>query len=74
MALFKIVRVYEVPGKDQVEAINNLSDAVQYHVEKSYHVGDYIRDADDPPGKGRRFRIHPPTGWLKILRDQVLGK
>jgi len=74
MATFKIIRVYEVPGEDQVQATNRMMEALMLRVERHYHVMDYVRLSDDPAGKGTKISLEPPKGWLAAFMDQLLGR
>ena len=77
MALYTIMRIYEVPANDRIEATDRMLEAIEQGVEKDYHVKDVIRaprDAPrDGPGTGTRVSLDPPRGWLTILREQLLG-
>jgi len=74
MAGFKILRLYEVPGKDQVEATNRMMAALELGVERDYHVSDYVKPADDKQAKSERVSLKPPKGWGTTLLDQLLGR
>ena len=72
--MYKIIRIYEVPGKDQVEATNRMMEALTLRVERDYHVMDYIKSPDDPAGKGKKVSLEPPKGWMATFLDQLLGR
>ncbi|SRR5579884_3102077 len=74
MATYKIIRVYEVPGKDQIEATNHMMEALILHVERSYHVGDYVKAPEDPKGKGRPIDLTPPKGWLRSMIEELVAQ
>lgn len=74
MATYKIIRIYEVPGKDQIEATNRMMEALMLRVERHYHVMDYVRAPEDPAGKGKKISLEPPKGWLAAFMDQLLGR
>ena len=72
MPRYKIARVYEVLAKDRVDATDRLMEAIAYGDEKLLHTYDVIRPSDDP-GKVEPVRLEPPTGWMKLVREQLLG-
>ena len=74
MATYKIIRIYEVPGKDQIEATNRMMEALMLGVERHYHVMDYVKASDDPSSKGKKVNLDPPKGWLATFMDQLLGR
>jgi len=74
MASFKILRIYEVPGKDQVEATNRMMEALTLGVEGDYHVSDYVKPAEDKQAKSQRVSLRPPKGWGATLLEQLLGR
>ncbi len=71
MAVYTIIRVYEVPGENQIEATDRMAEAIVLHVEKDYHVKDIIRAPGDQPGQGRTVDLRPPKGWLTLLKEQL---
>ena len=73
MARWTIIRVYEVPADNQIEASDRMLEALALGVEKDYHVKDVIREPAGKPGSGVTVRLESPRGWLSILRDQLLG-
>lgn len=73
MARWTIIRVYEVPADNRIQATDRMLEALALGVEKDYHVKDVIREPAGRPGSGVKIRLEPPRGWLSILRDQLLG-
>jgi hypothetical protein len=73
MPTYKIMRIYEVPGDNQIEATNRMTEALVFHVERDYHVADYVKAPGEADGKGHRIGLEPPKGWLKLLVEQILG-
>ncbi len=73
MALYTIMRIYEVPANNRVEATHRMLEALEQGVERDYHVKDIIRAPGDTPGTGTRVSLTPPRGWLSILREQLVG-
>jgi hypothetical protein len=47
MALYTILRIYEVPAENRIQATDRMMEALAFHVEKDFHVKDVIRE----PGK-----------------------
>jgi hypothetical protein len=74
MAKYTIIRIYEVPAKNQIEATNRMLEALAFHVEKDFHVKDVIREPGAKPGEGKRLYLVPPAGWMEIVRRQLMGK
>jgi hypothetical protein len=74
MPIYKIMRIYEVPGKSQIEATNRMMEALALHVESDYHVTDFVKSAEDPKGKGQRISLKPGKGWGATFLEQVLGR
>ena len=73
MALYTIIRVYEVPAKNRVEAADRMIEALAFHVERDYHVKDIIRDPGAKAGQGQQVVLKPPVGWLSLLFQQLTG-
>jgi hypothetical protein len=71
MAVYTIIRVYEVPGETQIEATDRMAEAIVLHVERDYHVKDIIRAPGDKPGQGKTVDLRPPKGWLALLKEQL---
>ena len=72
MPKYKIARVYEVLAKDRIEATDRLMEAIACGDEKLFHAYDLIRPSGDP-SRPEPVRLEPPTGWMKLLREQLLG-
>ena len=71
MAIYKIMRIYEVPAENQIEATNRMMEALMLHVERDYHVTDYVKAPEDANGKGRKIDLTPPKGWLSLLLREL---
>lgn len=74
MAIYKIMRIYEVPAETQIEATNRMLEAIVLHTERDYHAIDYVKAPADPDGKGHKVDLKLPTGWLTLLGEQLFGK
>ena len=72
MSKYKIARVYEVPAANRIEATDRLMEAFAFGDEKVFHAYDVIRPSDNA-GKLEPVRLEPPTGWMKLLREQLIG-
>ena len=44
MAIFTIIRIYEVPAETRQQATERMLEALMFHVEKDFHVKDIIRE------------------------------
>jgi hypothetical protein len=74
MALYTIIRVYEVPADNQQQATDRMLEALVLHVERDYHVKDVIRAPGAKPGQGKPVVLKPPAGWLSLIAQQLTGK
>ena len=74
MAIYTIIRVYEVPAENRIEATERMLEAIMLHTEKDYHVKDVVRDPGAKPGQGKTVDLKPPTGWLRLVYHQLTGK
>ena len=70
MAVYTIIRVYEVPADNQAQATDRMLEAIVLHTEKDYHVRDVIREPGDKPGHGTPVDLRP-AGWLAAIREQL---
>jgi hypothetical protein len=74
MALYIIIRVYEVPADNRIQATGRMQEALLLHVEKDFHVRDVIREPGVKSGEGKTVDLKPPTGWLRLIKQQLMGK
>jgi hypothetical protein len=77
MAIYTIIRIYEVPADNVQQATDRMVEALAFdalHVEKSFHVKDIIREPGAKPGQGKAVSLKLPAGWLSLLRQQLTGK
>jgi hypothetical protein len=74
MALYTIIRVYEVPAETKQQATDRMLEAIVLHVEKDFHVKDIIREPGDKSGQGKPVSLQPPAGWLTLTIRQLTGK
>ena len=51
MAVYTIIRVYEVPADNRIQATERMLEALQMHTERTYHINDYIREPGEGTGK-----------------------
>ena len=70
MAVYTIIRVYEVPAETRVQATDRMLEAIVLHAEKDYHKKDIIRDPGSKPSEGKPIDLRP-SGWLAAIRDQL---
>jgi hypothetical protein len=70
-ALYTIIRIYEVPAKNRIEATDRMIEALTLRVEGDFHVKDIIRDPDAKPGQGSKVSLKPPEGWLGLTAKQL---
>jgi hypothetical protein len=74
MAVYTIIRVYEVPAENQQQATDRMMEALAFHVERDFHVKDVIRAPGAKPGQGKPVDLKPPEGWLTLALRQLRGK
>ena len=74
MAVYTIIRVYEVPADNRQQATDRMLEAIVLHVERDFHVKDIIREPGAKPGQGKEVKLIPPAGWLSLLVQQLSGK
>jgi hypothetical protein len=74
VALYTIIRVYQVPADNRIQATDRMLEALSLGVEKDFHVKDILREPNGKPGSGVRVSLKPPKGWGTLLRDQLLGQ
>jgi len=74
MAVYTIIRVYEVPAESQQQATDRMLEAIVLHVERDFHVKDILREPGAKPGQGKEVRLIPPAGWLSLVVRQLTGK
>jgi hypothetical protein len=49
MAVYTIIRIYEVPADTRQQATDRMLEALVLHVERDFHVKDIIRDPGAKP-------------------------
>jgi hypothetical protein len=77
MAIYSILRVYEIPAETQQQAADRMLESLVLHVEKDFHVTDIIREKvekGEKPGKWNAVKLAPPVGWLTLVMRQLTGK
>jgi hypothetical protein len=73
MAVYTIIRVYEVPADSRYEATDRMLEALELHTEKAYHVTDVIREPGAKSGQGKAADLKPPASWLRLIIEQLIG-
>ncbi len=71
MAVYTIIRVYEVPAETKQQATDRMLEALVLHAENDFHVKDIIREPGAKPGQGKAVVIRPADGWITLLREQL---
>ena len=74
MAVYTIIRIYEVPADTKQQATDRMMEALALHVERDFHVKDIIREPGAKPGQGTQVDLKPPPGWLSLIVRQLTGK
>ena len=73
MARYRIVRIYEVPADNRIQATNRFMEALVLGCEKDYHEYDVVRMVGDPTGFVKVV-LRPPVGWWTLVADQLFGR
>ncbi len=76
MAVFTIMRIYEIPADNRIEATDRMLEALEFHTEKDYHVTDILRNKDDMSADRNWKPVELPhaTNMVTIFRRQITGK
>ena len=73
MALYTIIRVYEVPAENQTQATDRMMKALWLRVERDFHVKDIIREPGSKPGTGKPVSLKPSQSWMQLIVKQLIG-
>jgi hypothetical protein len=74
MAVFRIIRIYEIPATNRIEATDRMLEALELGTEKDYHVTDLVREHGDKPVQSQPVDLRPPAKWGTIFKRQISGK
>jgi hypothetical protein len=74
MAVFRIIRIYEIPADNRIEATTRMLEALELHTEEDYHVTDLVREHGANPAKSEPVDLRPPAKWGTIFKRQLTGK
>ena len=78
VSLFTIMRIYEIPADDQIEATNRMLEALEFGIEKDYHVRDIVKKTDDDTSYFKPVDLtvpaKQPATMVTIFRRQLFGK
>jgi hypothetical protein len=76
MAVFTIMRIYEIPADSRIEATDRMLEALEFHTEKDYHVTDLVRKKDDASTERHWKPVALPqsTKITTIFSRQLFGK
>jgi hypothetical protein len=74
MALFTIMRIYEIPADDRIEATDRMLEALELGTEKDYHVRDIVRKKDETSGHWKPIALPFSTKMVTIFKRQFTGK
>ena len=72
MALYTIIRVYEVPANSQQEATDRMMKALWLRVERDFHARDIIREPGAKPRAGEPVSLKPSQGWMQLIIKQLI--
>ncbi len=71
MAVYTIIRIYEVPAETTQQAADRMIETLVLHTENDFHVKDIIREPGAKPGQGKAVVLRPAAGWLTLLKEQL---
>jgi hypothetical protein len=71
MGIYTVIRVYEMPAESAQEATDRMSEAIVLHVERDFHVKDYVREPGAKPGRGTPINLRPAANWLELALKQL---
>jgi hypothetical protein len=71
MALYTIIRVYEVPADTQQQATDRMIEALALHVERDYHVKDVIRVPGATSAMLGEVAVQGPPPLGSALQEQT---
>jgi hypothetical protein len=74
MAVFRIIRIYEIPATNRIEATDWMLEALELGTEEDYHVTDLVREHGANPAKSEPVDLRPPAKWGTIFKRQITGK
>lgn len=72
--LHTIIRVYQVPADNRIQATDRMLEALTLGVEKTSTSRTSSGEPDGKPGSGVQISLKPAKGWGTLLRDQLLGQ
>jgi hypothetical protein len=71
MAIYTIIRVYEMPADNLQQATDRMSEAIVLHVDRDFHVKDIVREPGAKPGQGKQVHLRPTASWLALALEQL---
>jgi hypothetical protein len=71
MAIYTIIRVYQMPAESTQQATDRMAEAIVLHVGRDFHVKDIVREPGAKPGQGKRVDLRPAAGWLELALEQL---
>jgi hypothetical protein len=74
MAVFRIIRIYEIPANHRIEATDRMLEALELGTEEDYHVTDLVREHGEKPAESHPVDLSPPARWGTIFKRQTTGK
>jgi hypothetical protein len=74
MAVFRIIRIYEIPADNRYQATERMLEALELHTEADYHVTDLVREHGEKPAHRQPVDLRPPARWGTIFKRQLTGK
>jgi hypothetical protein len=77
MAVFTIMRIYEIPATDRIEATNLMLEALELGVEKDFHARDIVKKTDDDTSHYKPVDLtvpaRKPAKMVTIFKRQLSG-
>jgi hypothetical protein len=71
MAIYTIIRIYEMPAESLQQATYRMGEALHLHVDRDFHVKDIVREPGAKPGQGKQIDLRPTAGWVGLALEQL---
>jgi hypothetical protein len=77
MGRYVIMRIYELPADDRIEATDRMLEALELGTEKDYHARDIVKKTDDDASYFKPVDLSPPAKptakMVTIFKRQITG-
>jgi hypothetical protein len=77
MGRYVIMRIYELPADDRIEATDRMLEALELGTEKDYHARDIVKKTDDDSSYFKPVDLtlpaKQPAKMVTIFKRQITG-